>query len=116
MWWDSWNMSKFWSQCWDNEYSRLLAINIVKCGPIPKHIAFIMDGNRRYAKQMHVETCTGHSLGYYKLEETLNWCLQLGVKSVTVYAFSLENFNRNQAEVDGLMKLALDKFANLFTN
>uniref|UniRef100_A0A8D0IQW9 Alkyl transferase n=2 Tax=Sus scrofa TaxID=9823 RepID=A0A8D0IQW9_PIG len=87
--------------------------NIIKAGPMPKHIAFIMDGNRRYARKCQVERQEGHSQGFNKLAETLRWCLNLGVLEVTVYAFSIENFKRSKSEVDGLMDLARQKFSRL---
>uniref|UniRef100_A0AAA9TB76 Alkyl transferase n=1 Tax=Bos taurus TaxID=9913 RepID=A0AAA9TB76_BOVIN len=87
--------------------------NIIKAGPMPKHIAFIMDGNRRYAKKCQVERQEGHSQGFNKLAETLRWCLNLGILEVTVYAFSIENFKRSKSEVDGLMDLAREKFSRL---
>uniref|UniRef100_A0A8C5L3N4 Alkyl transferase n=1 Tax=Jaculus jaculus TaxID=51337 RepID=A0A8C5L3N4_JACJA len=87
--------------------------NIIKAGPLPKHIAFIMDGNRRYAKKCQVERQEGHSQGFNKLAETLRWCLNLGILEVTVYAFSIENFKRSKSEVDGLLDLAREKFSNL---
>uniref|UniRef100_A0A673UYP9 Alkyl transferase n=1 Tax=Suricata suricatta TaxID=37032 RepID=A0A673UYP9_SURSU len=87
--------------------------NIIKAGPMPKHIAFIMDGNRRYAKKCQVERQEGHSQGFNKLAETLRWCLNLGILEVTVYAFSIENFKRSKSEVDGLMDLARQKFSRL---
>ncbi|XP_044252821.1 dehydrodolichyl diphosphate synthase complex subunit DHDDS [Tribolium madens] len=88
-------------------------VNVIKCGPIPRHIAFIMDGNRRYATKNKVEKAEGHIKGFDKLAETLQWCLELGVKEVTVYAFSIENFKRSREEVDTLMKLATEKFQQL---
>ncbi|CAH7435967.1 Dhdds [Phodopus roborovskii] len=87
--------------------------NIIKAGPVPKHIAFIMDGNRRYAKKCQVERQEGHSQGFNKLAETLRWCLNLGILEVTVYAFSIENFKRSKSEVDGLLDLARQKFSCL---
>uniref|UniRef100_A0A6I8MXB1 Alkyl transferase n=1 Tax=Ornithorhynchus anatinus TaxID=9258 RepID=A0A6I8MXB1_ORNAN len=90
-----------------------LCANIIKAGPMPKHIAFIMDGNRRYAQKCQVERQQGHSQGFDKLAETLRWCLNLGVHEVTVYAFSIENFKRTKDEVDGLMDLARQKFTRL---
>ncbi|KAL1776712.1 dehydrodolichyl diphosphate synthase complex subunit DHDDS isoform X1 [Sigmodon hispidus] len=87
--------------------------NIIKAGPVPKHIAFIMDGNRRYAKKCQVERQEGHSQGFNKLAETLRWCLNLGILEVTVYAFSIENFKRSKSEVDGLLDLARQKFTCL---
>ncbi|XP_028615679.1 dehydrodolichyl diphosphate synthase complex subunit DHDDS isoform X3 [Grammomys surdaster] len=87
--------------------------NIIKAGPVPKHIAFIMDGNRRYAKKCQVERQEGHAQGFNKLAETLRWCLNLGILEVTVYAFSIENFKRSKSEVDGLLDLARQKFSCL---
>ncbi|XP_035382569.1 dehydrodolichyl diphosphate synthase complex subunit DHDDS [Electrophorus electricus] len=95
-----------------NLLERLFA-NILKAGPMPKHVAFIMDGNRRYARKRHVERQEGHTQGFDKLAETLRWCLNLDIHEVTVYAFSIENFKRSQEEVDGLMQLAKEKFLRL---
>ncbi|KAJ1176210.1 hypothetical protein NDU88_001493 [Pleurodeles waltl] len=95
-----------------NFFERICA-SLLKAGPMPKHVAFIMDGNRRYAQKQHVERQHGHSQGFEKLAETLRWCLNLGIHEVTVYAFSIENFKRSKEEVDGLMELAREKFARL---
>jgi len=88
----------------------------VRAEPIPKHIAIIMDGNRRYAQEvLNAEPIEGHKLGKDKLRDVLHWCLDIGVSCLTVYAFSTENFNREQSEVDGIMKLleeALYEFAD----
>lgn len=89
-------------------------IKVLKCGPIPRHVAIIMDGNRRYAKKQHVEKAEGHSKGFDKLSDCLSWCLELEIKEVTVYAFSIENFKRTKEEVDQLMQLAREKFTKLF--
>jgi len=88
-------------------------IKILRCGSLPSHVAFIMDGNRRFAKQNQMETVEGHIQGFQKLAQTLQWCHDLGIKQVTVYAFSIENYKRPQAEVDTLMNLARDKFRRL---
>ncbi|ETE73978.1 Dehydrodolichyl diphosphate synthase [Ophiophagus hannah] len=72
--------------------------SVIKAGPMPKHIAFIMDGNRRYAQKHKVKKLEGHSQGFAKLTQTLQWCLSLGIREVTVYAFSIENFKRSQEE------------------
>ncbi|GAB0097422.1 Alkyl transferase [Sergentomyia squamirostris] len=90
-----------------------LAMRVVKVGKIPSHIAFIMDGNRRFARKIHVEKTEGHSRGFERLADVLQWCLDLGVKEVTVYAFSIENFKRSKDEVDDLLKLASEKFDRL---
>ncbi|XP_029927648.1 dehydrodolichyl diphosphate synthase complex subunit DHDDS [Myripristis murdjan] len=90
-----------------------IAANILKAGPMPKHVAFIMDGNRRFARKKNVERQEGHMQGFNKLAETLCWCQHLNIREVTVYAFSIENFKRAKAEVDGLMELAKQKFTRL---
>ncbi len=78
----------------------------VREGPIPKHLAIIMDGNRRYAEQILGEEANkGHMMGELKVEEMLDWCLSLNISYVTVFAFSTENFNREQSEIDFLMDL-----------
>lgn len=78
----------------------------VRAGEMPNHIAIIMDGNRRYAEEVLGEApLEGHRLGRKKLEEVLHWCLDLDIGVLTVYAFSMENFNRDEEEVDYLMDL-----------
>merc|ERR1711902_202482 len=71
------------------------------------------DGNRRYARQADQHVIAGHKAGFEKLAETLQWCRELGVREVTVYAFSIENFNRPKSEVSDLLSLAKDKFSAL---
>jgi tritrans,polycis-undecaprenyl-diphosphate synthase [geranylgeranyl-diphosphate specific] len=78
----------------------------VRSQPMPKHIAIIMDGNRRFAKEvLGAGPKEGHKLGRDKLEEVMGWCLDLDIEDLTVYAFSTENFNRDESEVDYLMDL-----------
>ncbi|KAI8924404.1 putative undecaprenyl diphosphate synthase-domain-containing protein [Entophlyctis helioformis] len=98
---------------WLSKQAFRMALSIVRLGPVPRHVAFIMDGNRRFAKKLHVKPGEGHKLGFERLEQTLDWCMQLGIKVVTVYAFSIENFKRPQEEVDTLMNLAQLKFAEM---
>lgn len=86
-----------------------------RAGQVPRHVAFIMDGNRRYARHLGVDLRAGHVAGFEKLEEVLEWCLELGVEAVTVFAFSIDNFRRPAAEVDALMGLARAKFAHFQT-
>ncbi|KAJ3016030.1 hypothetical protein HKX48_004248 [Thoreauomyces humboldtii] len=92
------------------------AIRLLRTGPIPKHVAFIMDGNRRYAQKVGVKPGVGHAAGSKKLEETLEWCMNLGIQVVTVYAFSIENFKRPKEEVDVLMDLACRKLQDFADN
>jgi tritrans,polycis-undecaprenyl-diphosphate synthase [geranylgeranyl-diphosphate specific] len=72
---------------------------------IPEHIAIIMDGNRRYAKKLGMTVWQGHNLGANTTENVLDWCYELGVKQITVYAFSTENQNRPDEEKQKIFKL-----------
>ncbi len=89
----------------------------VKSHEIPRHIAVIMDGNRRYAREVLKtdDTNKGHEKGKEKLREVLDWCIDLDVKYLTAYAFSMENFSRDDTEVSYLMEIltaALREFAD----
>ena len=90
-----------------------LLIGSLKCGPIPEHIAFVMDGNRRYAREHNLETVAGHHMGFEALARILEVCYKSGVKHVTIYAFSIENFKRSRYEVDGLMDMAKTKLVQM---
>jgi len=83
--------------------------NVLRCGRMPKHVAFIMDGNRRFARQNKVDKIQGHSQGFERLADSLQWCRYLGIHTVTVYAFSIENFKRDATEVNALFKLFREK-------
>ena len=72
---------------------------------IPTHIAIIMDGNGRWAKQKHLPRLAGHNAGARAVERTLQAAQKLGIKFLTLYAFSTENWTRPQEEINGLMKL-----------
>ena len=76
---------------------------------IPKHIAIIMDGNGRWAKQQGQDRLFGHSSGVESVRSTIKACRELGVRFLTLYAFSTENWNRPKEEVDGLMDLLVKK-------
>ncbi len=76
------------------------------------HIAIIMDGNRRWAKNKGLPTLSGHQKGYQKMEKVAKWCAKKGIKILTVYAFSSENWNRQKSEVDYLMNLLRQAFKN----
>ncbi|BFZ09403.1 hypothetical protein BsWGS_12442 [Bradybaena similaris] len=86
---------------------------VLTTGPVPQHVAIIMDGNRRFAAKKSLAKSEGHVKGFDKLAETLEWCLDLGIQEVTVYAFSIENFKRSADEVSCLMELSRQKFAKL---
>jgi undecaprenyl diphosphate synthase len=72
---------------------------------IPKHVAIIMDGNGRWAKQHGEDRIFGHHEGVHSVREIVEACGEIGIKFLTLYAFSTENWNRPKEEVDGLMEL-----------
>ena len=72
---------------------------------IPKHIGIIMDGNRRWAKERNLNSFDGHEKGYQKMKEVPKWFFDRGVKTVSFYVFSAENWNRARNEVNYLMQL-----------
>ena len=75
---------------------------------IPTHIAIIMDGNGRWAKKRGLPRSVGHSAGAKKFKEIARYCNKIGVKYLTVYAFSTENWKRPKEEVEGIMNLLRD--------
>ena len=88
----------------------------VKHNVKPEHIAVILDGNRRWALKRSLNPWVGHKHGAEKVENLLDWCLQLGVKSITLYAFSTENFRRPKKEIEGLMQIFEEKLRKLLTD
>ena len=72
---------------------------------LPKHIALIMDGNRRWAKERNLDIKQGHYAGAENLEKIALYANKIGIKYMTVYAFSTENWKRSETEVKGLMLL-----------
>ena len=80
----------------------------------PNHLGIIMDGNRRYAKELgFASTLVGHRRGADKLHEVLNWCFEQEIRVVTVWSFSLDNFHRPESEVEGLLSLFEEKTREL---
>lgn len=77
-----------------------------------KHIAIIMDGNRRWAKEKNLPSAFGHKKGVDSLKATMRACDDFGIKYLTVYAFSTENWNRKKEEVDFLMNLLGETIKN----
>ncbi|HIS35192.1 TPA: isoprenyl transferase [Candidatus Scatousia excrementigallinarum] len=86
-------------------------INIVKNTNL-QHIAIIMDGNRRWAKERNLPSAFGHKKGVDSLKTTMKACDDFGIKYLTVYAFSTENWNRKKEEVDFLMNLLGETIKN----
>ena len=79
---------------------------------VPEHVAIIMDGNGRWAKSHGEDRLFGHSKGVESVRETLKTATELKVKYLTLYAFSTENWNRPQKEVEGLMNLLVHSLSN----
>jgi len=72
---------------------------------VPRHIAIIMDGNGRWAQKKGLPRAEGHRQGGKTVEKTAQYCVDLGIESLTLYSFSIENWERPKAEVNGLMNL-----------
>lgn len=79
---------------------------------LPKHIAIIMDGNGRWAKERGYDRIFGHQNGVTSVRETTETAAELGIEYLTLYAFSTENWSRPQTEVDALMELLIDTIEN----
>jgi tritrans,polycis-undecaprenyl-diphosphate synthase [geranylgeranyl-diphosphate specific] len=90
----------------DPIYERYLRL---QCRNKPNHIAIIQDGNRRYAKMLGIDTASGHRAGAQKTEEILDWANELGIRHITLYTFSTENFSRDRNEVEHLFDLFKEK-------
>lgn len=89
-----------------------MSINKIKEGNIPHHIAIILDGNGRWAKKRGMPRTYGHENGVKKLIETARTCNKLGVKELTVFAFSTENWNRPTEEIEYLMSTPVEYIEN----
>lgn len=88
----------------------------VKNGVKPEHIAIILDGNRRWASEKVLNPWLGHEKGADKVDQLVDWCLKLNVRSVTLYAFSTENFRRSRSEVAEIMRIAEERFRQILTD
>ena len=72
---------------------------------VPRHVAIIMDGNGRWARQRGLPRVAGHRAGAENLRRIINACVEFGIKILTIYAFSTENWDRPEREIRGLMKI-----------
>ncbi|VVB16737.1 unnamed protein product [Arabis nemorensis] len=89
---------------------RRFIFRVLRVGPIPNHISFIMDGNRRFAKKHNIKSINaGHRAGFISVTYVLQYCKEIGVPYVTLYAFGFDNFKREPEEVKCLMDLMLEK-------
>lgn len=77
---------------------------------VPRHVAIVLDGNRRYAKKLGLHPWKGHEFGLRKLEDLFSWCMELGIRELTLYCFSTENFKRTKNEIDYLCGLFWEEF------
>lgn len=96
----------------DRLYTSLLEKE-VREGPIPDHVAVILDGNRRWAAEKGMARHMGYRYGAKKAEELLRWCLGLGVKSLTLYVLSRENLGRSKEELDTIFDVMEEKLEEL---
>ena len=87
-------------------------IDTINKDNLPKHLAIIMDGNGRWAKQKGFLRAFGHENGTKSVRITVETCAKLGIENLTLYAFSTENWNRPKLEVDTLMKLLINSLKN----
>jgi len=103
--------------CWSPGTLRSLGESFLKrdalWAGVPEHVAIIQDGNRRYARRRGVSSFDGHSQGAETTERVADWCLELGIKHLSVYTFSTENFNRDEAEKEYLFDLIERKLGEL---
>lgn len=95
-----------------SEEDKKLQEEVKSSGSIPNHIAIIMDGNGRWAKDKGNIRLFGHKAGVESVRDITESSAQLGVKHLTLYAFSTENWNRPPAEINGLMKLLVNSLRN----
>lgn len=79
----------------------------------PKHIGIILDGNRRWAKEREKKPWDGHLAGFKKIQELKKWMIELKIKEMTLYCFSIQNFSRDKKEVFFLMKIFEKAFADI---
>ncbi len=85
-------------------------------GMKPEHVAIILDGNRRWAAHKALIPWIGHRHGADNLDDLMDWCLELDVKIITLYAFSTENFNRPTKEIEEIMNLIEEKLCLILKN
>jgi len=87
--------------------------NSIKNGPIPKHVALILDGNRRWARSKGFDYSYGHKIGADVAERVLEWCIELKIQTVTLYVLSTENLRRSQEELSEIFKLIKERAERL---
>ena len=93
-------------------YEQLLWYQI-KEGKKPDHLGVILDGNRRWGSERSLSTKVAHQIGADKVEALLDWCLDIDIKTITIYSFSTENFQRSLTEVENLIVLFNERLNKL---
>ncbi len=83
---------------------------------VPKHLAIILDGNRRFSKRLMLKPWKGHEWGAKKVERLFDWCKEYKIKELTLYALSIENFNRPKQEFNFLMDLFEKEFKKMIAD
>jgi tritrans,polycis-undecaprenyl-diphosphate synthase [geranylgeranyl-diphosphate specific] len=96
-------------------YERWLEDDVTSKG-MPEHVGIILDGNRRWGFEKYGERLDGHFYGARTGEDFLEWCLDLGIKTVTLYVFSTENFQRPEEETNRILKLIEEETRKLVTD
>ncbi len=96
-------------------YERWLEVDITS-KEMPEHVGIILDGNRRWGFEKYHEKLDGHLYGARTGEDFLEWCLELGIKTVTLYVFSTENFLRPEEEKSTILKLIEDETRKMITD
>lgn len=89
---------------------------LTKGGAVPQTIGIIMDGNRRYAQKKNIKKIVGHTEGMNTLISLMKWAIDFGLKEVTVFAFSIDNFNRAKEEIDGITGIFKEFFYKHFND
>ncbi len=87
--------------------------NQIKDGNKPKHLGVILDGNRRWGSEHSISIHSAHQFGADKVEDLLGWCLDIDIKTITIYSFSIENFHRSPQEVNNLVSLFNERLNKL---
>ncbi|MHB1867491.1 MAG: polyprenyl diphosphate synthase [Nitrososphaerales archaeon] len=88
----------------------------IKKGDVPKHVAIILDGNRRWASNKSIERIVGHIEGANTAEDLLEWCHDIGIKTITLYLLSTENLNRSPEELKELFELFTERLNKLLSD
>lgn len=88
----------------------------IRSGEIPKHIAIILDGNRRWASTKSIERVIGHIEGANTAEDLLEWCHEIGIRTITLYLLSTENLNRSPDELKELFELFTERLSKLLND